>query len=122
MTLSDVHGRLTVTIALFATIAGIWGVISWLRKKEMSGNYWGILAVGEILLITQGALGLFLWLSGERPGRLGVHILYGVVIAITLPGYYAISKGRDDRSASLLYGLLCFLIVALSWRSSVTGV
>ena len=122
LTLSDVHSRLMVTIVLFALVAGIWGIATRLRGKGISANYWGILAVGELLFIAQGALGAYLWLSGARPGRLGIDVLYGILVAITLPGYYSISKGRDDATASLIYGALCFLIVALSWRAMTTGV
>lgn len=122
LTLSDVHSRLMVTIVLFALVAGAWGIATRLRGKGISANYWGILAVGELLFIAQGTLGAYLWLSGVRPGRLGTHVLYGILVAITLPGYYSISKGRDDTTASLIYGALCFLIVALSWRAMTTGV
>lgn len=111
-----------VTIVLFAFVAGVWGIAARFRGKDISANYWGILAVGELLFIAQGALRAYLWLSGARPGRLGIHVLYGFLVAITLPGYYSISKGRDDGTASLIYGTLCFIIIALSWRAMTTGV
>lgn len=122
LTVSDVHSRLLITIVLFALVAGVWGIVARLRGKGISANYWGILAVGELLFIAQGALGAYLWISGARPGRLGIHVLYGILVAITFPGYYSISKGRDDATASLIYGALCFLIVVLSWRAMTTGV
>lgn len=102
-------------------IAGVWGLASaWFRKK-VDGSYWGILAIGEILVLAQGVIGLALYLGGERPGRPEVHILYGIVAAITLPAYYALTKGRDDRNAAIMYGLLCFFVAIISLRSSLTG-
>jgi hypothetical protein len=52
---------------------------------------------------------------------MGVHILYGIVAVISLPAYYAISKGRDDKYAALAYGLLCLFLAAIGMRASVTG-
>jgi hypothetical protein len=102
-------------------IAGVWGIVTRFRNQSISGNYWGILAVGELLILGQGILGSYLWLIGERPGRMGVHILYGVVAVISLPAYYAITKGRDDKYASLAYGFLCLFLAAISLRAVATG-
>ena len=121
MVLTEIHGRIATSVILFAAIAGIWGIISRLRGQGISGNYWGILAVGELLFIGQAVLGILLWVNGARPGRMGVHVLYGIILVITLPGYYIISKGRDDQVASLLYGLICLLIALIGMRAMVTG-
>jgi hypothetical protein len=103
------------------SIAGIWGIATRLRNQSITGNYWGILAVGELLILGQGLLGGYLWIIGERPGRMGVHVLYGVVALIALPAYYAITKGRDDKHALLAYGLLCLFLAIISLRATVTG-
>ena len=122
MTLTDIHHNLATSVLLFMLIAGVWGIISYARGRSMSGNYWGILAVGELLILAQGLLGAVLWISGARPGRLGVHILYGVVAVISLPAYYAITRGRDDRQVVLVYGMLNFFLAAISLRAAATGV
>ncbi len=122
MTLSVVHGNLANSVLLFMVIAGIWGIITRYRNQAITGNYWGILAVGELLILGQGLLGAYLWILGERPGRMGVHVLYGVVAVIALPAYYAITKGRDDKYAALAYGFLCLFLAAISLRAMVTGV
>ena len=122
MTLTDIHHNLATSVLLFMLIAGVWGIISYARGRSMSGNYWGILAVGELLILAQGVLGAVLWISGARPGRLGVHILYGVVAVISLPAYYAITRGRDDRQVVLVYGMLNFFLAAISLRAAATGV
>ncbi len=122
MTLTDIHHNLATSVLLFMLIAGVWGIISYARGRSMSGNYWGILAVGELLILAQGVLGAVLWISGARPGRLGIHVLYGVVAVISLPAYYAITRGRDDRQIVLVYGLLNFFLAAISLRAAATGV
>ncbi len=121
MTPSMIHANLANTSLLFAVIAGIWGIVLRVRDKGIDGNYWGILAVGELLFLGQGLLGAYLWISGARPGRMGIHILYGVVLIIGLPAYYAITKGRDDKHAALAYGLLCLFLAAISLRAATTG-
>lgn len=122
MTLSLLHGNLANSVLLFMIIAGVWGIVSRYRNRDISGHYWGILAVGELLILGQGLLGTYLWMVGERPGRMGVHILYGIVALISIPAYYALSKGRDDKYASLAYGLLCLFLAAISMRAMATGV
>ena len=119
--LTFLHTTLATSAVMFLIVAGIWGIVGGLRKQQITGNYWGILAVGALLLLVQGILGGLLWFGGERPGRLSVHLLYGVLDAISLPAYYAISKGRDDASASLLYGILCVFLAGISLRAIVTG-
>jgi hypothetical protein len=106
----------------FLFIAGVWGLVSAFRRQGVSSNYWGILAIGEIMILAQTVLGVLLYVGGARPGRPGVHILYGTVAAITLPAYYAFSKGRDDRTAALLYGLFCIFVAGITLRSVTTGV
>jgi hypothetical protein len=120
MDLALVHDRLANAMILFSVIAGLWGIVGGIRRREMSGNYWGIIAVAELLYLAQAIVGLTLWLGGDRPAR-GVHILYGVVAILSLPAYYAISKGRDDSRAVWAYGLLFFFLVAITLRAITTA-
>jgi heme A synthase len=122
MTPNLIHANLANTSLLFAVVAGLWGVVLRLRNRGVDGNYWGILAVGELLFLGQGLLGAYLWISGARPGRLGIHVLYGIVLVIGLPAYYAITKGRDDENTALAYGLLCLFLAAICLRAATTGV
>ena len=116
-----VHTGLSNAVRLFALIAGVWGLVAYFRKQGVSSNYWGILAVGELLFLAQGVVGLILFAGGAQPGRTTMHILYGVVTGISIPAYFAISKGKDDRQAVLIYGLLCLFLVGISFRSVATG-
>jgi hypothetical protein len=121
MDLSLVHDRLANAMILYSLIAGGWGLIAGIRRQSMSGNYWGIIAVAEVLFLAQAIVGLTLWLGGDRPAR-GVHVLYGVVAILSLPAYYAMSKGRDDTRAVWTYGLLFFFLVAIALRAMTTAV
>ncbi len=121
MSLTFIHANLANTVMLFMLIAGTWGVILHFRKQGISGNYWGILAIGELLVLTQAALGAILWIGGTRPGRLGVHILYGAISISALPAYHVFTKGRGDRNAAMAYGLLCLFLTAIGLRTATTG-
>ncbi len=114
------HGGLANAMALFTVIAALWGLLSAMRRQGVDSNYWGILAVAEILALVQVLLGGLLYASGERPA-LGVHILYGALTVFSLPLYYSLSKGRDDRKAAVVYSLICLFMFAMSLRAIATS-
>ena len=120
MPLAEIHDRLATSMLLFLAVAGLWGVGSSLLKRGMSGSYWGILTVGELLILAQAITGIVLWLEGARPAR-GIHVLYGVVALLTLPGYYAYSRGQDDPRTARSFGLICLFLVGISLRAIGTA-
>ncbi len=120
MDLATIHARLATSLLLFMAIAALWNLIAGARRQGVSSSTWGILAIGEILALAQGAVGLALYLGGDRPART-VHLLYGLTAVLTLPAYYFISRGRDDRTASFVYGALCLFLTFAAMRSMVTG-
>ena len=105
---------------LFTGLATLWGLVSYIRGRGVEGNFWGILAVGEILFLSQIVLGIILWIDGARPTR-GVHLLYGAVTVLAIPAYYTITKGRDDRTATLAYTLICLFLVGIAARAAMTA-
>lgn len=120
MTLTMIHERLGVAMLIFSVVAAVWGIVLYLRKQGIGGNYWGILAVGELLFLAQGIVGTVLWIQGLRPGRV-IHLLYGAVAVFTLPAYYFLSGGRDDRRAAIGYGLIMLFLFGISLRAIGTA-
>ena len=120
MTLSQIHGQLATSIMIFAGLAALWGLVSYLRGRGVEGNFWGILTVGELLFVAQIVLGTLLWLNEARPAR-GVHLLYGAVTVLAIPAYFTISKGRDDRTATVAYTMICIFLVGIAARASMTA-
>lgn len=114
------HERLATSMLLFLSVAGLWGLASYLLRRGVSPSFWGILAIGELLILAQVIVGVALWLDGARPAR-GIHLLYGVVAAIALPGYYAYSKGKDDHRTALNFGLICLFLVGITLRAMGTA-
>ncbi|HLE23503.1 MAG TPA: hypothetical protein VI701_04270 [Anaerolineales bacterium] len=120
MNLSEIHARLANSYILFMLIAAAWSFVAAARRRGVSGAAFGIFAIAELLALAQGVLGMALYAAGERPAR-GVHLLYGVTALLALPAYYAISRGRDDRTASLVYGGLCLFLAIAGYRAVLTG-
>jgi len=120
MDLATIHARLATSLLLFMAVASAWNLIAAARRHGVTASTWGILAIGEILALAQGAAGLALYLAGDRPART-VHLLYGLTAVLTLPAYYLLSRGRDDRTASLRYGALCLFLTFAAFRGMVTG-
>ena len=120
MTLTLAHARLGIAMLLFLSVAGVWGLATYFLRRSITGSYWGILAVGEILILAQMVVGIILWIEGARPAR-DIHVLYGIAAVLSIPGYYAYTQGRDDRRASLNYGLICLFLVGISIRAIGTA-
>lgn len=121
MSLTEIHGQLSNSAMLYFGIAGAWGLVAYIRNKNMEASYWGILILGELLFVVQGVIGFTLWAQGFSAAR-GVHILYGIVSVLTLPGYFALSKGKDDNRATFAYGLICLFLVGVGLRATSTAI
>jgi phosphatidylglycerophosphate synthase len=119
--LTVLHARLLVTIMLFFGALSIWGFFSYLRGQGISGSYKGALAIGELLMLAQFIIGLLLLIGGLQPYRPSIHILYGVVAIIMLPGTFAYTRGRDDRWEQLIYVAVCLFLCGIALRAATTG-
>jgi hypothetical protein len=120
MSIVDIHARLGNTAVYYLLIMGVWALWRYFRKQGMDSNYWGALVIGEVLLFLQSGLGTYLWLVGLRPGR-GIHILYGIVSLLVIPGLYLFTKGDDKRAVMLIYGITLLFGVGLLLRAIMTG-
>jgi heme A synthase len=121
MQFTDIHARLANTAVLFCVIMAVWGGWRFIRKQGVDSSFWGAAVIGEILILVQGILGAFLWISGLRPARGGMHILYGVVSLLAIPLVYAYTKGREERPEMLIYTIAFLILAGLLLRAIVTG-
>jgi hypothetical protein len=62
-----------------------------------------------------------LYALGGRPARTWVHILYGILLVITLPGAFAYLRGKDTRREALIYGLVGLFLAGVSLRAISTA-
>jgi hypothetical protein len=115
------HMRLLVTILLFFGALTLWGLFGYLRGQEISGGYRGALAIGELLMLAQFVIGVLLLLGGRQPSRPTIHILYGIVAIMMLPGTFAYTRGRDSRWEQLIYAAVCLFLCGIALRALETG-
>lgn len=120
MTLAELHARLANTAMLYFLIVSLWGFVRFFRKQGLDSSFWGALAIAELLVVAQALLGGYLWVAGLRPART-IHLLYGLIVPIMIPGAYVYTKGRDGRPEVLVYGTATLITVGLLLRAIVTG-
>jgi hypothetical protein len=121
MTLAQIHEGLARACVIFSLIIGLYGLWRFLRRQGVGANLFGILAAGELLYVAQAAVGFWLYGLGGRPARPGVHILYGILMIITLPAAYAFLRGRDERREALIYGLVGLFLAGVALRAIFTA-
>jgi len=121
MNLVMIHGRLANTVLLYVIILCLWGFWRAIRKENLSSSYWGSLVIAEILILVQGSLGFYLFVTGLQPARGGMHILYGIVGALGIPAVYVFTKGNNDRKTMLVYAAIMLFNAGIFLRSISTG-
>jgi len=121
MTLVDIHSRLGNTALLYTIIMAAWGLWRYLRRQGVDSNYWGALVVAEVLYLIQAGLGAYLYFSGIGQLGRGVHILYGVVSVLVLPGVFMYTRGNEERRAVLVYGAGFLFLVGIVLRAIATA-
>ena len=120
MVIVELHATLARTVILFMIACGAWGVFSAFRGG-MNGNLAGALVIGEGLILVQALLGVISYLFGHRPTQNWLHILYGICVAITLPGLYGYTRGRSATFQALWFGGGALFIAGLAARGMQTG-
>jgi len=123
MSINDIHREiLRNAVWILSTIMAFWGFWRFLRKKGVDSSYFGAVVIAEILYIAQAGLGLFLFLTKRGVlSRPPVHMLYGTVILLVLPGVYIYTRADETRRTILLYSLAFVFIIGISIRSMLTG-
>jgi hypothetical protein len=87
-------GAITVLVANL--VAGVWGALSWYRRKPSVG-FWYVLRVAQIAVVIQLAFGAILVLEG-RVAPDGLHYLYGVlpvVVSLLAEGARALASQHE---------------------------
>lgn len=119
--LNLLHNRLSVTTLLFMLALGLWGLYNYARGEGVTGSYWGALVIAELLVLVEGLLGGILFVNGARPNRVGVHLLYGLVLALAIPGAFSYTRGRGGRAEMLIYAIIALFLAGVTIRARLTG-
>lgn len=116
----NIHSALSTTALYYFTILSVWGYVQFFRSKSIDPTYWGMLVIAELLIVGECLLGGYLWLGGYRPAR-DLHVLYGAVIPLMIPGAYFYTKGRGLRAEFLIYATATIIAVGLILRAIYTA-
>ncbi|MCS6843324.1 MAG: hypothetical protein NZ528_03235 [Caldilineales bacterium] len=122
MPIVAIHGRLAVTGMLFAGICVAWGLLNFLRKRPVTGSYWGALIILEALMVIQVVIGAVVLFSGGQLARPIVHYLYAATAILSLPAAYVYTRGQDTPRENLIYAVVCLWLLFIVDRSRATGV
>ena len=124
MALQSLHGVLSRAIVMFAAIAGVYGLLLYFRKQPVTPSYWGIIVVGNLATLGQGAIGLLMALSGAQVGE-WIHILYGITALMWIPIIHFINnqfnKGERNVRETLIVALVSLFEMGVGIRAIVTG-
>jgi hypothetical protein len=126
-------------------VAGIWGVVAWLRR-EPSAVFWYLLRAAQAIVVAQVALGLLLLAQGLRPPD-ELHYVYGggpLLVTLVSEGMRMGAAQRElagvadldaldrDQQADVgrrvlrremgIMAVGCLVIVSLALRAVFTGV
>ena len=121
MNLSQIHAALANACLIFSLIIAGYGFLLYLRHRGIDSNFWGTVAAGELLFLAQGIVGVLLYASGLSVARTWVHALYGIVLVISLPGTYALTRGRDTRREVLIYAIIGLFLAGITLRAMGTA-
>lgn len=122
MGLLQVHQSLATACLIFSAIIAGYGFWLYFRKQSIDGSFWGVLAAGELLFLAQIVVGVVVLFTGLRPARIAVHLLYGVVLGLVLPGAYVATRAADSHREAGLYAVIGLFLAGISLRAMSTGV
>lgn len=114
------HDRLSISMLLFMTVVGLWGLVAYARGQGLSGSLAGTFVIGQVLIGFQVAAGVGLVLWGVRTVD-STHYLYGATAILVLPFAWSYLRSRDQRQALLVYSLVALFIAGLAIRGITTG-
>jgi hypothetical protein len=115
------HNRVGNAAPLFMILVGILSFINYLRGLGVDGNIIGAVIVGELMMLTQAVLGIFLVVAGLWPGGWGIHFLYGSLSIIFFPALWVYTRGETDRRAALTWAVGGLFMMGLTLRAIGTS-
>jgi hypothetical protein len=119
--MAEVHKYIGWVIVSAFGVMFLWGLVSFIVKREPNQWWWRLLAVLQVILILQLAAGLTLLALGHERGLL--HYGYGALFpAIVLVGAHVIARGLDDEEdAWKVFAVASFFLFGLTLRALTTG-
>lgn len=120
MTLTEIHGLLGRAFLFFSVFIAAWALLQVVRGREIGGDFWGAVAIGEGLIVLQTVVGIILVLQNRMPAR-PIHFVYGGVALLLWPAVFAFTRGDTSRRAGLWWLLASAFLVGVGFRALTTA-
>jgi hypothetical protein len=115
------HDRLSVTAAFYALAIAVWATVLAARGRGIEGGFLGAIVIGEVLLIVEALLGVWLALvAGASPAR-GIHFLYGILAVLIWPFLLTYTRGRTGQREAVIFAAGSFFLWGLLLRAATTA-
>ena len=114
------HGALFRAAALLSLILGVWALVTFVRRWQLSPGFRSTAVLTEVLIIVQGLVGLGLVVGGVRI-KDPLHVVYGLVLAIALPVAAGYTSGQAGPRQALVFGVTGIVMFLLTLRAWMTA-
>jgi hypothetical protein len=118
--LVTVHGALFRAAALLSLVLGLWAIVTFVRRGELSPGFRSSAVLTEVLIVVQGLVGVGLFAGGARL-KDPLHFVYGLVLTIALPVAAGYSSGQSGRRQALVFGITGIVMFLLTLRAWMTA-
>jgi hypothetical protein len=117
--MTGLHAINAFLLVVVNAVAGAVGIVYWRRRTEPTAFFTHLVALGQVLLVAQVAIGLML-LSSDRRSSDQLHYLYGTLalLAVLSPWFYA---GQERGRRVVWFSAAALLATALGIRALITG-
>ena len=115
------HARLVLTLALLLGGLTLWGLLGGLLRRPVSRYLRAGLGIAQLLIVSEAALGVALWLGGAQAARLGLHVLYAAFGCATIPAAHRYLRSRSPRTYQLGMAGACLFLLGIVLRAYATG-
>ena len=119
--MSRVHEAIGFVIVIGFGALFLWGIGSFIVRREPNQWFWRLLAVLQVTLIVQLIAGTTLLILGYR--RVLLHYFYGSLFpALVLVIAHVLARGMDDEKDTWkVFAVAAFFLFGLTLRALTTG-
>lgn len=122
MSIVEIHTRLADSATIFIAVLGLWALFLRFRSRPLDSNWFGAAMIGELLLVAQTLVGVYLYYGvglGVALPRPFMHILYGIVAILALPAAQSyFGQLEDEKVKALAMAAVCFFLWGIVLRAS----
>ena len=122
MSLIEIHARLANTASFFIGFIGLWALYFRFRSRPLDGSWYGAALIGELLLMVQALLGVYLYYGvglGTALPRPFMHLLYGIVAVITIPAAQSyFGQLEDENVKAVAMAAVCIFLWGILLRAA----